>query len=377
MRRGGSGPGESRTALNGLRDVGLSLQSLEDRMVARLDEISAAVAMLAVECAKMGTRESRDLQVREQHPRETMEVASKSHANRKSWSPQGLQQSDWGVSSEGDMTPDDRESASTWRPKTASVEEIVSRHRKTELSPRSSREVATAMSAGNFGGRNVYTDMMESWERRQPARAKAAVAMPKLSQPALPKRSKMELTSYAEAASQTDTPLRGDTHLRAESCAIEQSQRPKKAGVEGADCRECRPDLSPRMEVGTSHAMASTAASIDREDGKHAKGISTSGQRNEALASQEMEAAEGTDHDDPESGIDSRLLVIEKALERIGGAVGVRGGVGAGDDEEDRKRLKEKLKDALDREKKLRLRTIVSVKEVRLSRGGLFPNLFT
>ncbi len=56
------------------------------------------------------------------------------------------------------------------------------------------------------------------------------------------------------------------------------------------------------------------------------------------------------------SKIDKRLEAMERRLEKIADAVGVNKTVSAGDDDEDRKRLKERLNEALKTHKKNALR---------------------
>ncbi len=51
-----------------------------------------------------------------------------------------------------------------------------------------------------------------------------------------------------------------------------------------------------------------------------------------------------------------KLDALDKKVESVASAVGVRSGIAAGDDEEDRRRLKEKLKEALDRDRDRRNR---------------------
>ncbi len=53
-----------------------------------------------------------------------------------------------------------------------------------------------------------------------------------------------------------------------------------------------------------------------------------------------------------------KLEIIEKKIERVGEAVGIKNIVKAGDDDEDRKRLKEKLKEALENDHRRRARVI-------------------
>ena len=58
-----------------------------------------------------------------------------------------------------------------------------------------------------------------------------------------------------------------------------------------------------------------------------------------------------------QDGVEGRLGALERSLERVAEAVGAKGsGPAAGDDDEDRRRLKEKLKEALDRERRVRTR---------------------
>ena len=65
-----------------------------------------------------------------------------------------------------------------------------------------------------------------------------------------------------------------------------------------------------------------------------------------------------------------RLASIDRKLEQIAVSLGVRGVSSEGDDEEDRKRLKEKLKQAIEADRRSRVRTIVSRGEVRLEPSG-------
>ena len=50
-----------------------------------------------------------------------------------------------------------------------------------------------------------------------------------------------------------------------------------------------------------------------------------------------------------------KLDSLHKKIENISSALGIRSGMAAGDDEEDRRRLKEKLKEALDRDRRTRI----------------------
>ncbi len=72
----------------------------------------------------------------------------------------------------------------------------------------------------------------------------------------------------------------------------------------------------------------------------------------------------------PESGglqeLDSKFGAMDKKLDRIAAAVGVKSVGNEGDDEADRKRLKEKLKVAIELDRRSRIRTIVSKSEVWL-----------
>jgi hypothetical protein len=61
-----------------------------------------------------------------------------------------------------------------------------------------------------------------------------------------------------------------------------------------------------------------------------------------------------------------KLDHVGKVLEHVATAVGVRASLGTGDDEEDRRRLKEKLKEALERDRRDRIRDVVSEREVWL-----------
>ena len=63
---------------------------------------------------------------------------------------------------------------------------------------------------------------------------------------------------------------------------------------------------------------------------------------------------------------DTKFGDINRKLELIAAAVGVKAGNQEGDDEEDRKRLKEKLKVAIELDRRNRVRTIVSSREVWL-----------
>ncbi len=61
-----------------------------------------------------------------------------------------------------------------------------------------------------------------------------------------------------------------------------------------------------------------------------------------------------------------KIWTIDKKLEQIAVSMGVRGVSSEGDEEEDRKRLKEKLKQAIEADRRSRVRTIVSRAEVWL-----------
>ncbi len=67
-----------------------------------------------------------------------------------------------------------------------------------------------------------------------------------------------------------------------------------------------------------------------------------------------------------QSLLDTKFGDINRKLELIAAAVGVKAGNQEGDDEEDRKRLKEKLKVAIELDRRNRVRTIVSSREVWL-----------
>jgi hypothetical protein len=64
--------------------------------------------------------------------------------------------------------------------------------------------------------------------------------------------------------------------------------------------------------------------------------------------------------------LDSRIGSMDRKLDRIAAAVGVKSVGNDGDDEADRKRLKEKLKVAIELDRRSRIRTIVSQSEVWL-----------
>jgi hypothetical protein len=61
-----------------------------------------------------------------------------------------------------------------------------------------------------------------------------------------------------------------------------------------------------------------------------------------------------------------KLDHVNKVLEHVAMAVGVLAGLGVVDEEEDRRRLKEKLKEALERDRRDRIREVVSEREVWL-----------
>ncbi len=73
-----------------------------------------------------------------------------------------------------------------------------------------------------------------------------------------------------------------------------------------------------------------------------------------------------SDAADRSSDIGSKLAVIDRKLERIAASLGIRGVSREGDEEEDRKRLKEKLKQAIEADRRSRMRTIFSTREVWL-----------
>jgi hypothetical protein len=58
--------------------------------------------------------------------------------------------------------------------------------------------------------------------------------------------------------------------------------------------------------------------------------------------------------------LSTKVGLMDRKMDRIAGAVGVRSGGNEGDDDEDRKRLKEKLKAAIETERRRRIHTIVS-----------------
>ena len=61
---------------------------------------------------------------------------------------------------------------------------------------------------------------------------------------------------------------------------------------------------------------------------------------------------------------DRKLLeAVNRQVELIAGVVCVKGGANSGDDEEDRRRLKEKLKTALDLDKRKRVQTKLTNQE--------------
>jgi hypothetical protein len=64
--------------------------------------------------------------------------------------------------------------------------------------------------------------------------------------------------------------------------------------------------------------------------------------------------------------INAKIAAIDRKLEQIAISLGVRGVSSEGDDEEDRKRLKEKLKQAIEADRRSRVRTIISRGEVWL-----------
>ena len=66
------------------------------------------------------------------------------------------------------------------------------------------------------------------------------------------------------------------------------------------------------------------------------------------------------------SQLDTKLIVMDKKLEKITATMGIRSGANMGDDEEDRKRLKEKLKLAieLDKQSHVTVSKIVSNREL-------------
>jgi hypothetical protein len=64
--------------------------------------------------------------------------------------------------------------------------------------------------------------------------------------------------------------------------------------------------------------------------------------------------------------LDTKFTIIDKKLERISASMKIKGEANDGDDEEDRRRLKEKLKVAIDLDRRSRVHTIVSRSEVWL-----------
>ena len=64
--------------------------------------------------------------------------------------------------------------------------------------------------------------------------------------------------------------------------------------------------------------------------------------------------------------VDKKFETIEKKLEKISASLGIKSGANDGDDEEDRRRLKEKLKAAIEVDRRSRILTIVSRSEVWL-----------
>ncbi len=80
----------------------------------------------------------------------------------------------------------------------------------------------------------------------------------------------------------------------------------------------------------------------------------------DALAKLEHEATVGL------LQLDTKLAAMDKKLEKITASMGIRSGASMGDDEEDRKRLKEKLKLAIELDKRSRVRKVVSKREVWL-----------
>ncbi len=64
--------------------------------------------------------------------------------------------------------------------------------------------------------------------------------------------------------------------------------------------------------------------------------------------------------------INTKFVAIDRKLEQIAISMGVRGVTKEGDEEADRKRLKEKLKQAIEADRRSRIRTIVSQGEVWL-----------
>ena len=64
--------------------------------------------------------------------------------------------------------------------------------------------------------------------------------------------------------------------------------------------------------------------------------------------------------------LDTKLRLIDKKLGQISASLGIKSGANDGDDEEDRRRLKEKLKAAIEVDRRSRILTIVSRSEVWL-----------
>jgi hypothetical protein len=64
--------------------------------------------------------------------------------------------------------------------------------------------------------------------------------------------------------------------------------------------------------------------------------------------------------------LDTKLRIIDKKLGQISASLGIKSGANEGDDEEDRRRLKEKLKAAIEVDRRSRVLTIVSRSEVWL-----------
>jgi hypothetical protein len=72
---------------------------------------------------------------------------------------------------------------------------------------------------------------------------------------------------------------------------------------------------------------------------------------------------------DIDAGVDSRFEALDRRLERIADHLGIKHVVSAGDDDEDRKRLKERLKEALEEHKRNVLRS-------EIESEGILEDLF-
>ena len=130
------------------------------------------------------------------------------------------------------------------------------------------------------------------------------------------------------------------------------------SAIQGSRAVEGMANLNVQNEEMTSESAGGSGRPVRPGPRNFCRALRSGDLDAEAGAKVELEAAVGL------CQLDTKLAAMDKKLEKITASMGLRSGANMGDDEEDRKRLKEKLKLAIELDKRSRIRNVVSKGEV-------------